>query len=334
MRKSKSLLVSFLSIVVLSFTVNSASAEEKVVGDLEISSNDFYVEDDGKINNIINKSSLPLLEEIIPNDAYYTGIPSNTKNFATRQISDPFDYVGLDFYYNQPMTYGELYRDNKEAELFILPLYNGTTGYEEKILQNDEMALYSLLFSDVIIKKSGSDGAPFEFGELMAGVRYHPSSTIAQDTKVQLGEYWELVNDKSLSSSNGSRISESYSISSGFSLTEAYELSHTLGLTQYETNWMTILLTLNESLGEKFSNSQTITETETVTTTFNFGNVDPNGIPYIGGIYQLLSEFTVIPGTNMQEHINNLTPYWDARPSTVVIYSNNHYRQLQADFYE
>ena len=59
------------------------------------------------------------------------------------------------------------------------------------------------------------------------------------------------------------------------------------------------LFGINESLTETFSNYQTIQLRETVSTEYQFGNNEPNGIPYIGGVYQLLGEYSITPGLNM-----------------------------------
>ncbi|MEW9503315.1 hypothetical protein [Jeotgalibacillus marinus] len=335
MRKAKGLLVRFMLIVGLLFTAlipNSASAEK--LGHLEITTKDFYVED-GKLkefNNSINKTSLnkaslPPLDELIPDDAYVKGLPSNTLDFPAKEITAPIDYLALVFNLNgKNMTAGQLFLHAPDADLYVF-----------KTSPDDEMPM-QLSHAEMETYPPGNRIYP-AFGEDIE-VRYYKDHPLVDQAKIQFVGYWELVGGKSLSSNTGSRISESYTMGSGIDITEAYELASTIGVTigsEVGFDYAKLSAELSHSITETFGYSQTISQIEEVTTTFNFGNEDPNGIPYIGGVYQLKGEYLVKePGPDLKIRLDFLNSYGDfpAKLKPDFYYDNNHYRQIQADYIE
>ncbi|NDI33150.1 hypothetical protein [Chengkuizengella sediminis] len=267
---------------------------------------------------------LPPLQELLPWNSYNIGLPSDTQNYATNQTGLPLDYVTVVITTGDPQQY----TFQKDHLLAVIPtnaeikMYNALEyGFKDWYFWKNNIFLGYLLPNDII------------------EVRLPVNHTYTQDTEIQFDGYWKLVNNKTLSSSNGGRISEAYTLSSGFSASQAYSLAETLGVklsTEIGGPFAKVSAEVNASLTETFSNAQTITETDSNTTTYNFGESNPNGIPFAAGIYQLMGQYTVDPSENLQdyiEYLEQITPdkfMVDIKPS--ISYANDNFRLIQIDY--
>ncbi|MEW9503319.1 hypothetical protein [Jeotgalibacillus marinus] len=321
MRKEKSLIVRFMSIIVgllltVPFFTNSASAEG--LGDPEITSKDFYIED-GKMKEIddsLNISSLPPLEELLE----YENMLLHTRGFPATEMADPVDHIAVVFHptINLPMTM--FYDLAQDADLFII-----NDGYLEFRWTNAEMKKHITDFPGGYIHPN----IP------LVEARYYKDNPLVSDTKVQFDGYWQRGDV--VSHSNGNHIKRTYTFTSGIELTEAYSMTETLGIDINLTlgpPWAQVETSINRELSEAFSNAQTVTETQTVSTEYTFGVDGGNGIPYSAAVYQLMGDYKIVPGENLKKRLDDLETFpfvrFSLKPDTNGV-ANDYYRAVQVN---
>ncbi|MEW9502792.1 hypothetical protein [Jeotgalibacillus marinus] len=309
---------------------NSVSAEE--LGELRVSSKDFYVEG-GELKEIynVNKALLPPLDELIPWDAYLSNsLPSNTYDFPALETLEPIDYLALVFDVNgREMTAEQLYLHAPDADLYVFKTSPDDDGMIMQ-LSRDEMERYT----------PGAQRIYPAFGEKDIEVRYYKDHPIVDDqAKVQFVGYWEILGS-TVSDNTGRRIVRTYTSSSGVDKTSALELAATVGVSvglEVGPDWGKLRTELSLALSGAIGYSNTISEYDEVSTAHYFGLDVPNGIPYIGGVYQLKGEYLVKdPGPDLKIRLDFLNTYGDfpAKLKPDFYYDNDHYRQIQADYKE
>ncbi|MEW9502780.1 hypothetical protein [Jeotgalibacillus marinus] len=129
-----------------------------------------------------------------------------------------------------------------------------------------------------------------------------PNSSFAQGTKLAFEGYWNLISPSYLSTA-GNSIERSVSYTSGVSVLESQLLAKTVGYTQtYEIGFLSVKNTqaFNQSVTNTFQTSISVTEETSSTDKYSFGDYS-EGQAYIAGVYQLVGNYYMIPGDNIQD---------------------------------
>ncbi|MEI5908676.1 hypothetical protein WAK64_16635 [Bacillus spongiae] len=330
MKKIKGLVVSVLLafvIIYASLIPNRTIASE--IPESFITTKDFKLEN-GKVewidnNNKSQKTLLPPLEDILPWDSYDKGLPKNTKDRAVTGTGDVVEYVGINVIKKtngKGMTWGQLWNMNNNAYEFVL--------YDN---QRKEKYLASKKWVHLLASLNPNSEVPMSSEGFITQIRYHKDSGKAEGTKIQFDGYWKLV-ENAVSNNNGNEITKTFSSEYGVDLETANEFSYTLGLSAGVEAGFTDIVTATYEINHEFSYAyswgQTITESNSWEDSFTFGN--DSGLPFIGGVYQLIGNYKVIPGNKMQTKVNNLKEKgWNASLAPEFKYSDNLYRQIQID---
>ncbi|NBI30185.1 hypothetical protein [Chengkuizengella marina] len=339
-KKRKRLLVNLFLTFSLLFTMAAESGASSY-----ITTKDFMLDDNRDMIEMggfsTQASLLPPLEELLPWNSYDIGLPSNTRNY-TNQVEDAnlIDYIAIDIYSRgNSMSYGE-----------FLELTNPYLDDMEYIFADGEGDTWIYTWSNKScvggcpIEHEIPDDVGFPFEDIptnpdgfLAQARYYSDTQAAQESKVKFEGYWELVDGQALQSNNGGRISQAYTVTSGVDISAAYSLAETIG-TKISTEsgflFGKVSTEINNAITETFSFARGISQYSSATTTFNFGDINPNGIPYIGGIYQLVGTYSAVPGQRIKNLINNLNREFYARHKSEISVQDVLYRQVQIDYIE
>lgn len=286
-----------------------------------VSSTDFKVIDGEmvEIESDINSSFLPPLDELIPEDAYRKGLPFDTKEHKTMEEGHPVDYIGAELNTGLINAY-QLIRKFPQAKGFTNTGDYGNELYLPMMYYEEMAAIYG--------------DSPFGPKFRITEVRYKTNTWFSEDSIITYEEYWNLVGKETVASGVGGRISKSFTTTHGFAESESRTLVETIGLNVPIGGWheyLPLLADLNYELRNTFTSYQVITESYTKTNEYHWGDFNPNGIPYIGGLYQLHSQYTIEPDPLIENEMNNSGYSYEFKP--VVEQKGNHYRVIQADYH-
>ncbi|MGM7682666.1 phage head spike fiber domain-containing protein [Cytobacillus sp. Hm23] len=268
-----------------------------------------------------NQVLLPPLEEYITENGsgYEEGLPPSTLDYQSIVEADLLDYVPV----KMTISYLDL------SSFYGIDDYLEYTAkeYGENVEDAYLGYIYNNKYYDDLIELFSSSITPeTPFPILDVTLMVNPSSKIASNSKIKQNGYWKLVSNALRSSTEGESLSIGFENSYGVSREKGYEFAQSVGVTLSLTvgggdviPLPEVTTELSTEMSETFSQSIAIEEYFSESDTWEFKEQEG---AYIGGIYNLRGQYSIVPGANLNSFIDGYPALSEPTPFT---YQNSLY---------